>query len=874
MLDSGKNLATPQALASLERILIAWRDGSMLHVPPQVLHLLEHRVTFPQGHSDGTFNYTPDYSSLTGADALKVRALEGVAAKHGFGLRLVGANLFISGTGFTDPGDQRQMPKCTFNEVNEKESYLKNFVRLDGTVIDDEQSELDERMAIPRNLFDAMEDQGPDDQEFDEWDEEEHRGTIFQSYFRTLLVIWPPWSAAAVDPAGAFARLDSAKGADEGSLSLVRGLIRSGDPKSIQAVCGAACRWNDAQLWNDALSASDVTTAAVPTETFLEGIRCFGFEAIERGLEAILRAADQDGHSSLLYLRDLLVHMDKAQGDSGAESAQDVRMLQWAGDQLISILEDMVGVSEFSSAILVGLARMLGGIPFVKKRLLSALASSAECTFVAKFAALIHADSELSDNTLVSTLLSSALAHVSPQDSLRTYDEAYFYLDICVATGQKPLLPALVDRALDVARLSYARQRAHVVEVMLPMVAHLAVYAPEMTECRHALRDAAVRMYFDRRIMHADVPAFGGYDPYVEWEAEAERMLQATVEGARGDTAYFFSSVAPKLMTAKLHDEALRDWTEELVRRRDWDDIKDSAAPAGVTLDQLIASLGARYGNSVLLKTASDVAFVLSHGVSVPEFRQSVLRRLTDTASLTPRYISDVLAPSLSELKALAADAACPPDVADSLRTIFNAWLDVVLGQPPPPEPAVTDALRALPAWKCECASCGQARAFLKQSDDKKLLLPRIGAPTRRHVKKEMRKYLVLVSSLETVKRAPQGLRIQKASSLVQLHQYRAKQIAGVKILTGLSTDDGKLRGLLGPVYDRALVALRTLKKHELPAAGSLRPTKRENNLTEEEKHIATDSGEEIMAASDERPAKKLKEDLSSEQLWASLLKW
>lgn len=222
-----------------------------------------------------------------------------------------------------------QREEHDFLAVFDQDLEVEHVVDLDGNMIADKLQVNVEKEAVPSELIKILR-QGP-------WEDENHqpytgnvsiashnraafthctlRRNLLRSsdvsglhicvgrvtevphagYRRTVLIIWPPKNRLAITYSGEagfaqackkLAKAMSAKPSAD-ALELARSLLARTDydekHRAVREVARAACAWNDAALWDEAMTrmSGRYELSMIPAETRLEALKTFGLQKVK-----------------------------------------------------------------------------------------------------------------------------------------------------------------------------------------------------------------------------------------------------------------------------------------------------------------------------------------------------------------------------------------------------------------------------------------------------------------------------------------------------------------------------------------------------------------------------------------------------------------
>jgi hypothetical protein len=156
-------------ITRLQHVLTSWE--SSVKGPEKLIYLLGHQYS----RSDLR------RGALKGADAHKVGLLETLATQCNFDLGLANLECHLSGYAEEDYGyggcwsTRRGRSSTCMGEVEEREMTITGLVGLDGTSLQ-EDVDYEEDELIPQNLAEVVEEDDPDDEEY-----EGYQGNVSQS---------------------------------------------------------------------------------------------------------------------------------------------------------------------------------------------------------------------------------------------------------------------------------------------------------------------------------------------------------------------------------------------------------------------------------------------------------------------------------------------------------------------------------------------------------------------------------------------------------------------------------------------------------------------------------------------------------------------
>ncbi|EIN14556.1 hypothetical protein PUNSTDRAFT_130187 [Punctularia strigosozonata HHB-11173 SS5] len=288
-------------------------------------------------------------------------------------------------------------------------------------------------------------------------------------------------------------------------------------------------------------------------------------------------------------------------------------------------------------------------------------------------------------------------------------------------------------------------------------------------------------------------------------------IVQACILG--GDVGLFIKTVWSALKTATNSHTSIVDFIRELQMCRaemcraeisagSSDDSFSSLIREALTFAIQKASFTAytpqpAYPYYGLGNRASGIGFSAS-GVTYCEL---VLKRLLESAYLTPAYIENVLAPFLPELRQWVTKHQIQLDskpFSDTFKMIAYLWVTKVLG-PKPSE--ATQHVARMRSHDCTCAPCTEIFRFLTTSPERSHRLECIGAPKRRHVEQQLLTYAGSCAQWSTITTSPQGLSVMKTDLIYQPIKWKATLAQSPSILKSISDKPEVLRSVFGADY-------------------------------------------------------------------------
>ncbi|KAJ3484093.1 hypothetical protein NLI96_g5882 [Meripilus lineatus] len=293
-------LATNAAfIGKVKEVLDSWVEmQEESEVLEKIVFLLDHR--YSKANLRG--------SALKGMDDLRVSLLQQVCNEVGFSLGLATVVCRLVGTATGDGAwrdsrrrhyspDEDDNDDIDFEEIDEREVTIEDFVDLDGTAILDKLPVDEETELIPLNPAEEIEYEDPDKEEYQGY-MGNYPGTLERWYRRTALVIWPEGNSYYFVYRGQGLRyachtLDKEDTPDVGLADWILSRAAKLPTLCVPAVCRAAIRWNDNALWGRAVKALFwyERRPLLDNEGLGQAFDAFGFEGVNQFLDYALKVS-------------------------------------------------------------------------------------------------------------------------------------------------------------------------------------------------------------------------------------------------------------------------------------------------------------------------------------------------------------------------------------------------------------------------------------------------------------------------------------------------------------------------------------------------------------------------------------------------------
>ncbi|TFY70329.1 hypothetical protein EVG20_g2676 [Dentipellis fragilis] len=808
-------------------VLQAWAHDDSDRSPEKIIFLLNYQ------YSD-----TPlKGSALEGADAHKLALLSGLAQKHGFSLGLATARCRLIGSadesdrdddewgrrhGSCGTSDDTEDKVVDFAMIDDRELTIEHFVDVEGKPIR-EHLAFEDNETIPEDLT--------EDLEFGECDEEEYDkycGSLTRLYLRTVLVIWPNRDNFWVIYQGpdGFKRacdtlescMHTSKNEDLAEFILARNDTNS--KRAAEVVCRAGY--------------NGVST--LPEGNAAQVLDLFMWEDVRESFELMLKH-DRYNASRLKFLKllaDWALNTEDGNntedeyqfmGAKEHQSAIPAEVLAWVSVQIPEVLKTLRTPRESESKFLLDAAKGNGGMAFLKDSMLPQLLLSSEPSFLLSFVYALFAFEDFPQSSekafMISTILKQAISketfHAMPPShptwpyytggqtaKVPAVPTAENYISACFAVGCPNRVSDIIDRITDVSSLSAQQAQKCAKDLLLPLVAYCANLMITNSEIESVnglekLQHIGIQLHLD----------WVRENPDVLTKEEFTKLLNAAV--LKGDPRMLSETVIPKLQATKLSVPALRVIVEGTRQHR-----ARFVFPCGDTgaasLDLSIKSFAEQYILRLPLPaphviiSALDWCLYIEH----PELYQKIIARFLDPPKMDKAYINNLLIPLLPAFRDWAVKINALDTFAFVFQRVLLRWLQKILGPPPAPNPTLASQIKELDKWTCTCHVCHSARSFLQENQAQRTLtLDSLGAPTRKHLEVFLSAHTRGLATFSTIKKKPQGSTITKSHALHQFSSWKAVQQEGVRILNRISTDDGRLRRLLGSQYSQIVAAIK-----------------------------------------------------------------
>lgn len=209
-----------------------------------------------------------------------------------------------------------------------------------------------------------------------------------------------------------------------------------------------------------------------------------------------------------------------------------------------------------------------------------------------------------------------------------------------------------------------------------------------------------------------------------------------------------------------LSDQAVREFADEVRGQRARFVFPEEYA--GRTLDSVIITFAEKYIKFVPAQSPAVVMHVLNwcFSVQIPSLLQVAIDQFTHPAKLNAQYVRTVLVPLLPELRSWGLNNGILDSLAPAFQKIVAAWNDKILGPSPQPNPSLATQLKDLAKWTCSCEHCSTAKKFLTKMAGSSTSLPRIGAPSRKHLEQQLSVHARGLATFTMIRSTPQGLTV------------------------------------------------------------------------------------------------------------------
>ncbi|KZT35176.1 hypothetical protein SISSUDRAFT_1064684 [Sistotremastrum suecicum HHB10207 ss-3] len=280
-----------RSVEAVRKVLLTWKDNFSPSTPNKLAYLLDHKYS-----SVGLKNRI-----LKGSDVQKVDILHTLAKEHGFEVYLAKVELKVVG----EAACQRKYHDM--GEIISVDLKFEEIVNLDGERVELKSSAM--KFDHPCDFIPHALDQGPPDEEENEGYMGNAAGHVEYWYKQTAILIWPRNRREAVfgvdwlkDAAGQLKGLASTspseaekKLIEDMLFRLERGAISD---EASRAICTAAVRWRDRDLWLHAahIGEVEVRMSVLSHEDLIEAAHAFGFEKLQDILASILAKSTSNAY--------------------------------------------------------------------------------------------------------------------------------------------------------------------------------------------------------------------------------------------------------------------------------------------------------------------------------------------------------------------------------------------------------------------------------------------------------------------------------------------------------------------------------------------------------------------------------------------------
>ncbi|KAF7789413.1 hypothetical protein EIP86_000357 [Pleurotus ostreatoroseus] len=843
---------TIQALDAIRRVLLAWRAGAGSSAPEKILCLLDHKYS----------NANLRGSVLKGSDAQRVAILDVLCKELGFRLGLASIEYHIKGT-TSDYGERRYKRRdCYWDEDEDEESEqdedslsitrvikssmtLSNFVYLDsGDRVDGKLEMLGNTKTIPDNLKLSVMSGAHDEQQY------EDHNTIVWRDFSTLDEV-DNSDTASPEQRATIDYLLNRQAATYDDAVLIA-----------DAICHAACRWRDLDLWKRTVEkcsgAAGVVTLDV--EDACIAIKTFGFDAVRPSLEVMLQQ-EKKNHKLFAFLDEFRAFnwedFEEDFEDEDDEPDQDVNdgaqditngdefvavVSEWIEAQWSASLKALRRLTKEDFATLSQLARDNGGLAYVRDSILPQLVQNSHANSLREFAAYMtteqgpvrDADPSLRVDVVshilkaslfklklkikhppVSTNLYAQSSHAAPTELKPepSLEVAKSYFKVFIAMKCLDGASDVVTKIADISGRSAIEAQIRANSLVIPFLTWIVetyVDSPDSNDLPelYVLQKSAITPMLD--VMTA-LPSTVTRD-------EIRKLLRTV--SLPGGVEVFAACILPKLDTLASSEASTKAIIEELQPL-----VSKMVLPAsyqGPSLPETMTSLTKKYAQCVSIHSMQAIAAAIDCCLQVqsPETVWDIIKRVLDPEKLKERdalsnhygdsdgvprenltYADTVVAPLMARLRKLADEHQMLDALAPAFRQIARTYVEQTLGPLPPGNP--DRRLAEIRRWKCECAQCIEIRTFLlRPKPGRSITLLRIGAPKRKHVENFLRQYATGEGATwRMVGSNPQGIEVTKTELLYEQIVWKARQRKAIKLIKDASTDDAERNRIFGDEY-------------------------------------------------------------------------
>ncbi|KAF7789415.1 hypothetical protein EIP86_000359 [Pleurotus ostreatoroseus] len=867
-----------KALDALRQVLLTWRAGAGLGVPEKILYLLEHTYTGQNLRG----------SALKDSDTQLVAILYALGQELGFSLGLASIDYSIEGAAVDYSANKRRKAmnpywngdsedddnwddtsgpdedQLSIAEVAESSITLFDFVDLNGEEFPNEIEISDTTETIPDDLEDSMTDRDYESQEYNR--DRGYRGTVARWYRRTALVIWPTFAACLVtsdlDHACSKLKAEADRNGtatpEEYAITefLLGRLTGTSKDASLvaDAVCHAACRWQDPELWNRAVNKCSCI-AGTMTLDVEDACKVFGLDTIKSSLETMLQHEPRN-HKLFAWLKGFRTfNWEKFKAASGGVNHEDgdrnedttgaptedgfiAPVSEWIETQWLASLKDIREPTKEDFPTLSQLARDSSGSEYVRDSMLPQLSQKCDASTLRDFALYMNTDEGPAQDAyhslqhdVASQILKASVAKLDIKLSTPTSSYTYSFCgpssDLCpdpsvevakayfeACTTLKCLDQAVIvaEKVASVSGQSATEAQIRAKSLILPFL----TWVSELSAKRSDLKELPMFSVLQTGATTPVLDAISALSRDIT--REEFRVLMRTIS-LPGGNDMFAECILPKLDTFASSESSTKAIIEELQPR-----ISRVVLPAtyqGPSLLEIVKPLSKKYAQCVSIQNTGAIIASIDCCIrmQVPDEIWTIMDRILDpkklkghdhTLSVHHRdsdgvplkdstYVDRVIVPLMAQLRQLANKYNMLDVLAPAFRQIARTYVQQILG-PIPRD--LEKPLATIQHWLCGCAQCKEIRAFLLFKPERSIFLPRISAPKSKHIENYLRLYVTsAAASWQMASSSPQGITVTKTELLHESTLWRVKQRKAIKLVKDACPNEAERTRIYGEEY-------------------------------------------------------------------------
>ncbi|KAF7332529.1 hypothetical protein MKEN_00135500 [Mycena kentingensis (nom. inval.)] len=660
--------------------------------------------------------------------------------------------------------------------------------------------------------------------------------------------------------------------------SVVQDLTDEDQSTAVERLFGAAILWHDPALWTEAVSkccAPDMSLDAVTVDDLHDARATFKFAVMAESLRPVI--LENNSNERLQFVQNLRALKEDGESTDGPEIDSFVEEMRNEVLDNMRPYTSAGELQSFSKEVLAeGGVQMLRDrlLPQIQKFTSKETVSAFEAyldwlhnEWTTSASPVTEAESSLRKGfitTLLDLLVPLKSLFITKAGGQGDASAAVALATKCINYGNPHLAVTVVDsiaaeakRRADEAVAAKA-QAAPIAPVVAPAYpryynsvaaqrdpAELAILNRSKTASEAAALVPGVVFPFVR----ATAPAFKNCNPPLDVGAQFCAMaetamkvglsdlktvrrdeLASMLEGTKGldNSATLLTTIISTLKSLPWSEENWVACMEEFSARR-----KDDEATFGpaildmaqvyaekVNLPTAVNNYGYGYGWPAGPPAGAYVkALQLALRTGGLATFSHIVRRIVrpPPATYTSGYVTSVLVPLIPELKQIATTNQLPlatPAFAQAFKGIVAAWIDKDLGQKPNLE-RVKQFSEKLKRYACRCTHCAQVVRFLQSGEQQTLQLSRIGAPSVKHVSREVVACVLGDVTCQVRRSSPQGLDVTKSAELVRAAKWSGLLTQGRNLLSSVGSD-AEVRHIWGNEYATALGPLLTKEQRVL----------------------------------------------------------